>query len=178
MEHTHPLIPIKQKTFKKDKISQFNQLAPDPNGELSLKSLSTPLTRLPKARQDEIDSAILNMVIVDMVPLCCVEKEGFQNVVQTLSPHYALPSRKKLASTLDQFYSEERSRLVQFVRTHGKHLAYTTDLWKSAAKEYFISVAVHFIDDNWNLHSPLLATKHIKGILYFILYFHTFTNFC
>ena len=121
------------------------------------------LPRLSNTKQEEIDKALVNMIILDLMPLSCVEKEGFQKFVETLRPNYGIPSRGKLTKLIQEHYLHEKSKLINFCKAQGKYLTYTTDLWKSAAKEYYISVAVHFIDDDWNLHSPLLATKHITG---------------
>lgn len=138
----------------------------------------TPLLpRLSNTKQEEIDKALVNMIILDLMPLSCVEKEGFQKFVEILRPNYGIPSRGKLTKLIQDHYLQEKSKLINFCKAQGKILTYTTDLWKSAAKEYYISVAVHFIDDDWNLHSPLLATKHITGILVYIYFDYSFYYF-
>lgn len=132
--------------------------------------------RISKVKQDEIDKAIASMIVVDVLPFSFVENEGFRLLLHLLRPNYEAPSRATVTKLVNSLYETERRKLMNFCKEQAKYLTYTTDLWKSAAKEYYISVAVHFIDDDWCLHSPLLATKHVAGnylflFLFFILFF-------
>jgi hypothetical protein len=125
--------------------------------------------RITAAKQKLYDDALVQMVLQDLLPFSTVEKEGFRNFVAVLRPGYDPPGRTKLTAMIKQLYVDQRKLLIQFIKSQGKYLTYTTDLWKSAAKEYYVSVALHFIDESWTLHSPVVATQHIKGMS---------TNYC
>ena len=46
--------------------------------------------------------------------------------------------------------------------TLAKYPCYAADLWKSRAKEYYVAISMHWIDDFWRLHSPTVAMPQIK----------------
>jgi hypothetical protein len=144
---------------KKTVQLQFHQ---NEQNELSVgRSVGTG-HRIPTSKQKTYDAAVVTMVIQDLLPFTCVEKEGLQNLVSTLRPGYALPSSGTLTKLVKLRFKDETQKLKQFCKAQ-KYLSYTADLWKSPAKDYYLSVALHFIDDNWNLHCPLIATKHVIG---------------
>ncbi len=166
MERKHPSIKLETKPEKSNKTKNQLKLTADADNELSVIS---PL-KLSTSKQKEMDDALVSMVLIDMLPFSCVEKEGFQHFVSVLRPAYGLPSRGKLTELIEAQYNERRLQLMSFCRNQGKYVSYTTDLWKSAAKDYYISVALHFIDDDWKLHSPLLATKQLTGLVVHYLF--------
>ena len=45
----------------------------------------------------------------------------------------------------------------------AKYPSYSLDLWKSVRKDYYCSIALHYIDDDWNLKHPLIATSLVSG---------------
>jgi len=157
MKDSHPL------TLNRDDISdkptnRFKQA--QLLNDMSLKQKTIP--KITQQQQFVFDQLVVDMVIQDLMPLNTVEKTGFQSFVAGLKPGYVLPSRGKFNELLDTRFDEKNKKLMEMCHV-VKYLSYTTDLWKSAAKDYYISIALHFIDDNWKLCSPLICTTHVKG---------------
>ena len=44
--------------------------------------------------KNEVDEALVNMVIEDSQPFTIVEDKGFQKLVKALNPSYVLPTRQ------------------------------------------------------------------------------------
>jgi hypothetical protein len=98
-----------------------------------------------------------------MLPVSTVEKKGFRNFVSVISPGYVPPSRNTMVEYIHSAYLDKQQALKVLIHSEAEFACYTTDLWKSAAKEYYISVALHFIDKQWKLHCPVVATTKVTG---------------
>lgn len=95
-----------------------------------------------------------------MMPLSTVEKDGFRKLIKVLDPRYELPGRKYFSQTaLPQLYYECRRKLEIHLKD-VKYFATTTDLWSSRTSEPYMSLTIHFIDEEWALHSKCLQTVY------------------
>lgn len=63
---------------------------------------------------------------------------------------------------IDKKCEKDLETLKNIIKEKAKYPSYTADLWKSKAKQYYISIALHYIDDDWELHSPLICCSHIN----------------
>lgn len=104
-----------------------------------------------------------------MLPISLTDKPGFRNFVSVVSPGYVPPSRNTLVQHIAAAYQQKQAALKLLIHQEAAFASYTTDLWKSAAKEYYISVGLHFIDTHWKLHCPIIATTKVLGI-FFVLF--------
>ncbi|XP_069821004.1 E3 SUMO-protein ligase ZBED1-like [Dendropsophus ebraccatus] len=108
----------------------------------------------------EITNAITLFLCKDMVPFLTVEKSGFQNMIKTLDPRYEVPGRKHFTQTeMPKLYDKVREQVKKELQSI-KHYATTTDLWSSRTMEPYISLTVHFINDEWKLCSRCLQTAY------------------
>ncbi|KAL1268564.1 hypothetical protein QQF64_033927 [Cirrhinus molitorella] len=86
------------------------------------------------------------------------ERDGFRYVVHTLDSRYELPGRKFFSQKcLPELYTEVRDRVMNEIR-HLEAYSATTDLWSSRTTEPYLSLTIHFIDDDWKLRSRCLQT--------------------
>ena len=86
-------------------------------------------------RKKLLDDLVLDMVVIDMLPLSVVEGVGFRRLVNALDPKYQIVSGKHLTTNLlPNKYNEEKDSLLK--RWDGaKSVAETTDQWTSRANE-------------------------------------------
>ena len=92
------------------------------------------------------------MLILDMQPASIVDL-GFVN---TLDPHYDIPSRRTLMRRLPTKYEETKPHILK-VLPQVNYVSLTTDIWTPQATESFVSETMHFIH-SWEMKSLLLAT--------------------
>ncbi|XP_074543295.1 E3 SUMO-protein ligase ZBED1-like [Halichoeres trimaculatus] len=99
----------------------------------------------------------------DMVPIYTVQKEGFPKMVGTLDSRYELPGRNFFNDTAIPQVYRKRRREVQADIATVKYFSTTADLWSSRTSEPYISLTVHYIDDNFDLKSHCLQTSYFPG---------------
>ena len=101
----------------------------------------------------EITTAITYHIAKDMVSINTVTKDGFKNLLRTLDRRYAIPSRTYFSQVaIPQLYAECKEK-VQTELRDVEYYATTTDMWSSRKTEPYLSLTVHFINDNFELKS-------------------------
>lgn len=110
--------------------------------------------------QTEIDQSLVEMIVSDFQPLSIVENKGFIKYTKKLNPHYDLPSRKKITTSLIPNIYTARLSKVKNELTISSNLAITTDIWTSSSTKAFLAVTAHYINGS-QLKSSLLETKQL-----------------
>lgn len=136
--------------------------AKEKSGQMSLEDVFSRGTVYDKKskRWIKITNSITIHLAKDMVPLNTVEKEGFRTMIKTLDPRYVLPGRKYFSQTaIPNLYQQHRAKL-QLDLVTVPHFSATTDIWSSRTMEPYLSLTVHFINDDWVLRSHCLQTSY------------------
>lgn len=68
------------------------------------------------------------MICKDNQPVVTVEREGFQELIKHVAPHYNLPCRKTLKRRLDKKYEKISNSYNEILKTVND-ITLTTDLW-------------------------------------------------
>ncbi|XP_073714924.1 E3 SUMO-protein ligase ZBED1-like [Misgurnus anguillicaudatus] len=114
-------------------------------------------------RHREITNAITHYLAKDTVPFNVVTKEGFKNLIQTLDKRYTIPSRTYFSQVaIPQLYVECRNK-TEAELMHVEYYATTTDLWSSRTTEPYLSLTVHFINDDFELKTRCLQTAYFPA---------------
>lgn len=96
----------------------------------------------------------------DMLPLSIVEKSGYKNPIHVLDPRYVLPGRKHFSKTaIPKLYTMCRESVEKEILL-AKHFATTSDMWSSHSCEPYLSLTIHFIDNDWVLKTRCLETAY------------------
>lgn len=94
----------------------------------------------------KITQAIIYMICKDYQPLSIVEHTGFNKLIKTIAPQYKMPSRftikRLIMDKFDLLSTNMKQTLVD------KKCTLTTDIWTDPQTRSFISVTVHFYDEN------------------------------
>lgn len=110
-----------------------------------------------------LNSALVEMIAIDMQPTTIVEDRGFQKFVSSLDPRYQPPSRKTIAHTLlPQKYKEVADK-VRAGLDMVEYVATTTDIWTSLQTKGYLTLTSHYITPSWELKSPVLATVQLTS---------------
>lgn len=111
-------------------------------------------------RYKEITDSITHCLAKDMLPIHTVSKAGFQKMIRTLDKRYQLPSRNYFSRVaIPTLYNSRRGE-VQKEMAKVTFFSTTTDLWSSRTSEPYISLTVHFVDEEFELKSRCLQTSY------------------
>ncbi|KAK0140110.1 Zinc finger BED domain-containing protein 1 [Merluccius polli] len=110
-------------------------------------------------RHAEITDAITFYLAKDMCPINTVNNEGFKSMVKTLDKKYVIPSRNYFSKVaLPALYEKRRGEIEREI-TAVEYFATTTDLWSSRTMEPYLSLTIHYIDDDFTMKSRCLQTS-------------------
>ncbi|XP_045202298.2 E3 SUMO-protein ligase ZBED1-like [Mercenaria mercenaria] len=122
---------------------------------------NTKSPKLGMERKQNIDQALMKLVVGKVLPPSLVENQYFTDFTKNLEPRYKPPSRK----TLMQSLSAKKEDIEQQIRNEIKQctgLSLTHDGWTSSATESYNTATVHYIH-NWELKSAVLNTVKMEG---------------
>ncbi|XP_055051262.1 E3 SUMO-protein ligase ZBED1-like [Misgurnus anguillicaudatus] len=122
-------------------------------------SASVPYDKETK-RYKDITEAVAYHIAKDMLPFSTVEKSGYKKLIHVLDPRYVLPGRKYFSKTaIPKLYVMCKESVQQEILS-AKYFATTSDLWSSRTSEPYISLTIHFIDNEWGLKTRCLETAY------------------
>lgn len=116
---------------------------------------------LPKtsARWKKLTESVCYFLAKDMNPIDTVNDPGFRKMIREFEPRYDIPDRKTFRNNyIPVMYEREKQRIGTLV-TNASSFSITTDLWSSRTMQSYTGLTIHFIDEDFNLHSYLLDTK-------------------
>ncbi|XP_034023456.1 zinc finger BED domain-containing protein 1-like [Thalassophryne amazonica] len=108
-----------------------------------------------------ITNAIGLFIAADLQPYSVVENAGFKHLISVLEPRYSIPSRSHLTTKLlPSMYEDAKENVLTGLST-AELVAITTDDWTSRATESYIIVTAHYVNNDWEIESPVLQTRPI-----------------
>lgn len=110
-------------------------------------------------RHSEITNAVAFHLAKDMCSINTVTNEGFKFLVNTLDKRYVIPSRNYFSKVaLPAMYRKRRGEIERDL-ANIKYFATTTDLWSSRTMDPYMSLTIHYIDEDFAMQSRCLQTS-------------------
>ncbi|KAE8739908.1 hypothetical protein FOCC_FOCC014590 [Frankliniella occidentalis] len=106
--------------------------------------------------------AVMYYIASCMRPLNTVDKPGFRVMMRVLNPRYQPPSRRTLTATYLPKMYEETKGVVKGLLSAAHFKAFTTDGWTSEARDSYLSLTAHFLDQEWVLVEVTLGCRLLK----------------
>ena len=131
-------------------------------------------------RQKQLENAIASMISHDLLPMRFLDSKKFQTVMEIAEPHFTMPNRKKLRSSLLPTICADVETKLKVQLNQAQDICITVDLWSSRDMRSFLGMTGHFILD-YTLHSIMISCSRFKGSHtgdgIFTVYQETLTNF-
>ena len=109
-------------------------------------------------RAAAISNLIAGMIVKDLRPINVVNGKGFQELMSYLEPGYKLPSDTHFTNLIEKIYASVKMKVIDILSKDVEFLSITADIWTSIATESYLSVTLHYIDNNWEIKSFALGT--------------------
>ncbi|KAK1878227.1 Zinc finger BED domain containing protein 1 [Dissostichus eleginoides] len=109
-------------------------------------------------RKQDLDEALVNLIVKDTQPFSVVEDVGFRAFVALLDPNYVIPTRQAIKAMVDAKYVLERNKAIAEMQKVAA-VSLTSDMWTSINMDAYLAVTCHFVDDNTRLNSVLLGVQ-------------------
>ncbi|CAF0931624.1 unnamed protein product [Brachionus calyciflorus] len=116
-----------------------------------------------KISKPKIDEKLVEWIIDDLQAINVVTNKKFGELMNTLDPNYQIPSRNKIDSIIDQLYEKKIIERKQILEKIKSKFHCTSDIWTSSSGDSYISLTLHFINNNNKLDQLLLDIKSFPG---------------
>lgn len=104
------------------------------------------------------------MIAVDLHPVNIVTGLGFKEMMNFFDPTYKIPHPTTFMRTHLPNLLEDVAGQVMGLMKPGRHITLTTDCWQDDyAKNHYMTVSAHFVDESWEFLSFILATVALEG---------------
>uniref|UniRef100_A0A4W4F2A1 V-myb avian myeloblastosis viral oncogene homolog-like 2a n=1 Tax=Electrophorus electricus TaxID=8005 RepID=A0A4W4F2A1_ELEEL len=121
-----------------------------------------------QSQQKTFTKVVLQMVAEDMLPLSIVEGSGFRHFMASIGPQYPRLSQRMVTLKLyDKVEKCLKPHLIKQLRNcvtvsrGSADVHVTADIWSSEYSEPILAVQLHFLDNDWNIHRPMVAFRHL-----------------
>jgi len=105
----------------------------------------------------------VEFVVRDLRPVSVVDGCGFLNLMNVAEPHFVFPCRRTVTNLIDRKYCELKHS-VRGSLSGQWWLTLTTDMWTSRARDGYFSLTVHYITEEFKMHSSQLQCQHLPGV--------------
>ncbi|CAB4496166.1 unnamed protein product [Rhizophagus irregularis] len=102
------------------------------------------------------NSLLFRWIICDQQSFSVVENDDFIAFITTLDPRYKLPSRQTVSIKIQEIYESQCKILKTYFSKLSSKVAITTDVWTACTNQAYMSVTLHWIDDEWKMYCILL----------------------
>ena len=106
--------------------------------------------------------SLVRLIARQDLPLNFGESPAFEHYIQqSHNPRFKAVSRQTSTRDLENVYHKEATALKELFSTCTFSVSVTSDIWSSRAREDYLSVVVHFVDDDWQLQKRVLGLRLI-----------------
>lgn len=131
----------------------------------------------PRASKNQLNTSIVLGLAKDCRPLSSVGNVGFLHIAQQLINFGAKHGRQSVEncimdrttltkSILPEIYSQEEQKIKAMLKKESSFpkFAFTFDMWTDQYQyRKFLSMCIHFIDENWELVTKMLGVNEFEG---------------
>ena len=125
--------------------------------------------KVPSSVKSQIANELVNMCARDIRPFSTVDGEGFQGLCKSLIAigskygnvpiEQVLPCATTVSRHMESVLAKEKAALCEVLKT-AVNFGITTDGWShTSTNQQYITITIHFIDEQWKMHSHILATR-------------------
>jgi hypothetical protein len=124
---------------------------------------------LSRERVNEMNDALLRLIILDCQPFSIVTDRGFKSLVSSLEPRFKLPARTTLSGCrLHTLFAETLESAWKKEVNVERVFSVTVDGWKSRSNMHLIGITAHYINTDWQFMSlpldlvPLAQADNVR----------------
>ncbi|KAK0597141.1 hypothetical protein LWI29_022166 [Acer saccharum] len=112
--------------------------------------------RSPKFDPETVRDLLIQAIIKHELPFNFVEYEGIRTVFEFICSDIKLPCRNTAKTCVVRMFNHEKLELQNLLNLVPGRICLTSDLWTSIATDGYLTLAAHFVDNDWRLHKKIL----------------------
>ncbi|WVZ23080.1 hypothetical protein V8G54_001624 [Vigna mungo] len=106
--------------------------------------------------QERCNHDVAKMIILHDYPLHIVKQQGFIDFLRILQPQFNPSCLNSIERDCIAIYLGKKQNMLNVINVIPGQVNLTLELWTSNQAMGYVFVRGHFIDNDWNLHRPIL----------------------
>ena len=116
-----------------------------------------------EARATSISKAVAYFIAEDSRSYSVVSNGGFSNLIHILDRRYTIPTRQTFSEKIIPDMNQKVKKVVKSSLAAVSNVALTTNGWTSKATEFYVTITLSHIDENWETKNYVLQTRSFSG---------------
>ena len=113
--------------------------------------------------QKEFDSLVLDLIIDAFLSFNVVKRPTFKNLIEFCNKKFIIKHPTTFSRQVDDKYNVVLGKVMNIIRKNIQtSCAFTSDLWTSRADDSYISLTIHYIDEQFRLHRWTPFCQYLK----------------
>ena len=105
---------------------------------------------------------LCRLIASNDLPLGFGESDGFVEYIQTChNPNYRPVSRQTTSRDIKKLYKTDKEKIKEEFSTCTFSVSLTSDIWTGRAKQDYISVVTHYVNEHWHLQKRVIGFELI-----------------
>ncbi len=116
--------------------------------------------------QRKFDDGVLDYIIEDLRPFNAVSGSGFRKLISLANPRLTVKDRTTYARRLPQRLEEVQRKVADKLAESKDNIlsaSFTSDMWTSRANDSFLSLTIHYVDEDFILRHFVLHCDPFEG---------------
>ena len=112
-----------------------------------------------ESRSETITNLICDVIGECMLAISVVDAPSFTKLMAFVEPSYKVPCRQTMTKRLEAQQERLKSKVKEEMTVNkATKVTLTTDIWTSLTNEAYLSVTTSYVDPQWRMRTPVLAT--------------------
>ena len=130
--------------------------------QLACKSHRLPRSKISPEKKRQLDEVAINCIIADGRSWGDFQRPGMSRFLSVATPGYTGPSSRTVQRKLSKLYLEKHRNLKEEI-AQVPSVSITIDLWRSARRDHYLCITMHWLDGTFNLQGKVLSFRKFKG---------------
>lgn len=145
--------------LKTNHKAEFDKINENKEIQMKINSEEYKMTKMSKKRAEEITIALAKVIAIGLRPIHMLYEDSFREFMKLLEPRYTIPSRETfMNSVIPAIYDECKNKVLENLK-YTKCCTLTFDFWTSLGSKSFITITMHFLNENFEMKTFILKTK-------------------
>ncbi|GFR27038.1 zinc finger BED domain-containing protein 1 [Trichonephila clavata] len=115
-------------------------------------------------KKTNVTEKVIEMLLVDMLPVNILEGNGFKKLITSLEPSYKIPTVKEFfIDHIPKKYYVEYKKVQNFLKDAEK-VHTSIELWTGYNDQNFLTISSHFVTSDFHYKHYALSTVPVTGI--------------
>jgi hypothetical protein len=106
--------------------------------------------------QEKRDEAVINWIICDLQSISVVENEEWRKMISVFDTRYRFHNRTTIHDYIMLKFEEQKVKVKATIQQISRKVSLTSDMWTANNNKAFLSLTIHYIDNDWKLKGFLL----------------------